>query len=247
MVLFSGDLTVIQDSVLKFSDKISRDFVELENLQSSHKGSEQFASMTVDFIEKRLFDYFKSKKPSYDIIFLGKQNDISEFKSNFRYVINPLSGRLNLLHAIPYFAISISLQKKDKDNKFKTVCGIIDNPITQETFIVEEGKGAYLNSRRIRVSSRSNIDQAFVVINNVSDRDFKNYYINKYKNISITNCDILNICNVANGKYDFTVLQKENINYELPLLLVKEAGGLVKKLENGNLVITNDLLYSQIK
>ena len=35
MVLFSADLTVIQDSIIKVGDKISRDFVELENLQNS--------------------------------------------------------------------------------------------------------------------------------------------------------------------------------------------------------------------
>ncbi len=247
MVLFSGDLTVIQDSIIKVSDKISRDFVELENLQSSHRGPEQFANMTIDFIKRKLFEYFKNKKPSYDIIFLDEQNDYDKLKSNFRYIINPLCGKLNLLHAIPYFAISISLQKKDKNNEFKTICGVIDSPITQETFIVEEGKGAYLNSRRIRVSSRSNLEQALVAINNVNDKNFKNNCINKYRNITITNCDILNICNVANGKYDITILQKDSINYELPLLLIKEAGGLIKKFDNNILVITNDLLYSQIK
>lgn len=247
MVLFSGDLTIIQDSIIKVSDKISRDFVELENLQSSHRGPEQFANMTIDFIKRRLFDYFKTKKPHYDIMFLDEKNNEHEFKSNFRYVINPLCGRINLLHAIPYFAIMIALQKKDKSGEFKTVCGIIDNSITQETFIVEEGKGAYVNARRIRVSSRSNLDQALTVIGNVPEKDFKNRCVEKYKNLTITNCDILNICNLASGKYDITILQQNNINYELPLLLVKEAGGLIKKLDNGNLILTNDLLYSQIK
>ena len=47
--------------------------------------------------------------------------------------------------------------KKDTDEKFHTICGVIDNTITQETFIVESGKGAYVNSRRIRVSNRSSL------------------------------------------------------------------------------------------
>ncbi len=247
MALFSGDLTIIQDSIIKVSDKIARDFVELENLQSSHRGPEQFANMTIEFIKIKLFDYFKAKKPHYDIIFLDEKYNEQDFHSSFRYLINPLCGKINLLHAIPYFAISIALQKKDKNGEFKTICGIIDNPITQETFIVEEGRGAYVNARRIRVSSRSNLEQALVVINSTGDKDFKNKYINKYKNVAITNCDILNICNLANGKYDIAILQQNNINYELPLLLVKEAGGLIKELENNGLIITNELLNSQIK
>ena len=45
MVLFSADLSIIQDSIIKVGDKISRDFVELENLQNSYKGSTKFAEL----------------------------------------------------------------------------------------------------------------------------------------------------------------------------------------------------------
>ena len=73
MVFFSGDLNVIQDSIKKISDKISRDYVELEVLQNSHKGTLGFTDMTIDFIKKKLYEYFKSKKPNYDIVFLGEK------------------------------------------------------------------------------------------------------------------------------------------------------------------------------
>ena len=123
---------------------------------------------------------------------------------------------------------------------------IKDNPITQETFTVEEGKGAYVNSRRIRVSSRSRLDDSLAVIKNTENKDFILRAMRKYKNLAMTNCEALNICNVACGKYDITVLNKNTIFQELPLLLVKEAGGLTKKMENGDIVVCNDLLYSQI-
>lgn len=246
MVLFSADLTVINDSIVKIGDKVSRDYIELENLQNSHKGCVQFADMIVDFIKRKLFDYFKNKKPSYDIIFQDEDNKNREFNSDMRYLINPLCGKINLAHAIPYFSISIALQKRTKEGEYKTICGIIDNPITQETFIVEEGKGAYLNSRRIRVSSRSRLDDCVVAIKNSKDKDFLFKFIKKYKNIMITNCDILNICNIANGKYDIAILDKNLPSYDLPLLLVKEAGGLIKKLETGEIIVCNDLLYSQV-
>lgn len=247
MVLFSADLTVIQDSIIKVGDKIARDYVELEILQSSHKGSNQFSAMVVDFVKKKLYEYFKTKKPAYDVIFYGDNPNSTEFTSDFRYLINPIAGRINLYHAIPYFAVSIALQKKNKDGEYKTFCGIIDNPITQETFMVEEGRGAYVNTRRIRVSARSKVDDAFVVIENIDDREFIGRCVKKYKNIAVTNCDILNICNVASGKYDATILKKYDIFEELPFLLAKEAGALIKKFENGEIVICNDLLYSSFE
>lgn len=244
MVLFSADLNVIQDSILKISDKISRDFVELENLQNSHKGSTQFTDMIIDFVKRKLFEYFKSKKPNYDIMFLGENS--AEFKADSRYLISPLCGKMNLSHAIPYFSVSVALQRKNKEGEYKTVCGVIDNPITQETFTVEEGKGAYVNARRIRVSSRLRLDDALVAIKNVDNKAFMTNCIKKYKNIMVTNCEVLNICNVANGKYDVTVLDKTAPYQELSLLLVKEAGGLTKKGENGEIIVCNDLLYSQL-
>ncbi|MDD2840358.1 MAG: hypothetical protein PHY80_04520 [Rickettsiales bacterium] len=245
MVLFSGDLNVIQDSIRKVSDKIARDYVELEILQKSHKGCIQFTDMAIDSIKNKLFDYLKYKKPYYDITFLDEDIKDSELKSDSRYIISPLCGKINLMHAIPYFVISVALLKKDAEGNFKTICGVIDNPITQETFVVEDGKGAYVNSRRIRVSSRSNFNDALVAIKNVDNKDFLINCVKKYNNLMITNCEVLNICNVATGKYDATILDKSATYQDLSLLLVKEAGGLIKKLDTGEVVVCNDLLYSQ--
>ena len=246
MVLFSAELTVIKDSIIKISDKVARDYVELEILQNSQRSPDQFVEMTIDFIRKKMFEYFKSKKPHYDIIFQGENNKGIDFKSEYRYLITPMCGKINLIHAIPYFSISVALLKRNKDGEYKTVCGLIDNPITQETYLAEEGRGAYVNSRRIRISSRPNLDDAFVVIKNVDDRDFICSCIKKYKNITVTNCEILNICSVASGKYDLTVLNKAADYQELALLLFKEAGGIIKTTENGEVVLCNELLSSKI-
>ena len=246
MVLFSAELSVIKDSIVKVGDKITRDFVELEVLQNSTRGSEEFVEKTVEFVRKKMFEYFKSKKPNYDIIFQGESNKGIDFKSEYRYLISPLCGKINLAHAIPYFSVSVALLKRNKEGEYKTICGLIDNPITQETYFVEEGKGAFVNSRRIRVSSRSNLDEALTVIKNVDDKQFMCSCIKKYKNIAITNCEVLNVCAVASGKYDITILNKAADYQELSLLLFKEAGGLIKKTENGELILCNELLGSKI-
>ncbi len=245
MALFSPDMSIIQDSIIKISDKINRDYVELENLQSSHKGDVRFVEMTINFVENKLFEYFKTKKENYDVIFYGK-DDEADFNSNSRYIINILSGAINLIHAIPYFCVSIGLQKKDKDGVYQTICGLIDNPITQETFMVEQGRGAYVNSRRIRVSSRSNLENSLIAIQNSTNKDFLVDCVKKYKNLNITNSDVLNICNTANGKLDATIIEDLNKIYlQLPVLLFKEAGGLIKEKDNIS-ILSNESLYSQL-
>jgi len=246
MVLFSGDLNIIQESVVKVGDKVARDYVELENLQNSYKSCEKFADMLIDSIKRKLFEYLSSKKPSVSILFQDESHSDETFDSDMRYIVDPLCGRLNLIHAIPYFSISVALQKKMRDGEYKTVCGVIDSPVMQETFMVEDGKGAYVNSRRLRVSARSRLDDSIVAIKNNSNKEFIVKIINKYKNVILTNCEALNICNVASGKYDIAILDSSSIHQDLSLLLVKEAGGFVKKLETGEVVVCNNLLYSQI-
>lgn len=246
MANFSSDLTVMKDSIVKISDKIIRDFTELENLQNSQKSCEQFSEKLVEYIQDKLMEYFKTKKPLNDVVFLDKNNNLGESTLSARYVISPIYGIINLIHAIPYFSVCIALQRKDKDGNFKTMCGLVDNPITNETFLVEEGKGAYVNSRRLRISSRSKLSDAMVAIQNSNDKNFICNCVKKYDNLVITNCEILNLCNTASGKFDVTILNKGlNPIQELGLLFVQEAGGLVKKLENGETVICNEQLYSQ--
>ena len=242
MPLFSNELTIIQDSLLKIRDKIYRDYNELENLQSSYKGISQFITNTVDFIKKNLQNYFSYKKSNYDIIFYGDKIDEKNLKSNHRYFICPLCGKINLEHAIPYFAILISLQQKQKDGTFKTICGVIDNPITYETFSVEENSGSFYtlrNTKKVKISSNINLSNALIAIKNSANKDFVINCIKKYNHIMVTNCEILNICNVVIGKYNATILEKILPYQELALLLVKEAGGIIKELDDKTFIITS--------
>ena len=70
-----------------------------------------------------------------------------------RWHIDPLDGTLNFLHGIPHFSISLGLEKDGA-----IIAGVVYDPIKDELFIAEKGKGAYVNNRRLRVSGR--IDMA---------------------------------------------------------------------------------------
>jgi myo-inositol-1(or 4)-monophosphatase len=65
------------------------------------------------------------------------------------WIVDPLDGTTNFLHGIPLFAISIGLERDGV-----LVAGLIFNPITDEMFVAERGKGAFLNERRLRVAAR---------------------------------------------------------------------------------------------
>ena len=66
-----------------------------------------------------------------------------------RWHIDPLDGTTNFLHGLPQFAISVGLERDGQ-----VVAGVIYDPAKDELFIAEQGKGAYLNNRRIRVAAQ---------------------------------------------------------------------------------------------
>jgi myo-inositol-1(or 4)-monophosphatase len=68
------------------------------------------------------------------------------------FIIDPLDGTTNFLHAIPHFAVNIALEREGQ-----IVAAVTYNPIAGEMFWAEKGKGAYLNDRRLRVAARTQI------------------------------------------------------------------------------------------
>src|SRR5262249_24719545 len=69
-----------------------------------------------------------------------------------RWIVDPLDGTLNFLHGIPHFAISIGLEREGT-----VVAGVVYNPVNDELFTAERGKGAFLNDQRLRVAARKRL------------------------------------------------------------------------------------------
>ena len=87
----------------------------------------------------------------------------------FFFLVDPVSGVKNYSHGISYFASSIAIII---DNK--VISSIIYDPIRDEMFFAEKGKGAYLNNSRIRVSSNNNRNRAIFVLDSIDLINFFN-------------------------------------------------------------------------
>jgi myo-inositol-1(or 4)-monophosphatase len=71
------------------------------------------------------------------------------------WIVDPLDGTTNFLHAIPHFAINIALQREGA-----IVAAVTYNPVTNELFWAEKGKGCFLNDKRLRVAARTRMDES---------------------------------------------------------------------------------------
>ena len=150
----SALLNVMTAAARKAARNLNRDFGEVENLQVSLKGPANFVSAADRKAEDILRAELAKARPGYG--FLGEEsgNQPGDDKTH-TWIVDPLDGTTNFLHGIPHFAISIALEREGT-----IVAGLIYNPIHDEMFTAERGKGAYLNDKRIRVAVRKQLSEA---------------------------------------------------------------------------------------
>ena len=141
-------------------------------------------------------------------------------------MIKPISGISNFSRGISYFATSAIYF-----NNFIPEAVVIYDPIKDELFYSEKGRGAFVNNSRIRVSSKKKLAETIFVFDNknlymkVMKKDFLSKIVSE---IRIFGCSCLDIANLSSGKIDCYVSQKElDKVFEPGLLLIKEAGGIV--------------------
>ena len=150
-------MTVMTHAVMKAARSLKRDFGEVENLQVSRKGPGDFVSAADHKAEKIIRDALQKARPDYGLI-MEEAGVVEGPDKTHRWHIDPLDGTTNFLHGLPQFAISVGLERDGQ-----AVAGVIYNPATDEMFIAEKGKGAYLNNRRMRVAARRDMVDALVI------------------------------------------------------------------------------------
>jgi len=245
MKLSSANINVMVKVCRKAAKILIRDFGEIENLQVSLKGPGNFVTASDIKVEKILVEELQKARPTYSIL----SEEIGEINNDesFKWIIDPIDGTSNFLHGIPHFAISIGLEH-DKE----IICGIIYDPIKDEMFVAEKGNGAYVNNKRMRVSSRSKLKDCIIFTGGPrqNPKDKELFFV-EYKNFSsVVKTPIrkmgsasLDIAYVAAGRCDG--FWQRNLNYwdyAAGIILVKESGGFVTDFNGENRYIENETI-----
>ena len=155
-MLRSALLNVMIKAAHKASRALKRDFGEVEHLQISVKGPASFVTAADRRAEETLRTELEQARPGYS--FLGEEGGLHEGTDKTHcWIVDPLDGTLNFLHGMPHFAISIALEREGT-----IIAGVVYNPVSDDLFTAERGKGAFLNDRRLRVAARKGLSEAVV-------------------------------------------------------------------------------------
>jgi myo-inositol-1(or 4)-monophosphatase len=146
----------MSDAARKAARQLNRDFGELGELQVSKKAPADFVSAADLKAEETIFEALQKARPGYG--FLGEERGMIEgTDKTHTWIVDPLDGTTNFLHAIPHFAINIALKRDGA-----VVAAVTYNPVTNELFWAEKGKGCFVNDRRLRVAARSRLDESLL-------------------------------------------------------------------------------------
>ncbi len=254
MPLLSAEINVLEKICDKVSKVIIRDFGEVEKLQVSKKGPGDFVTKTDKKVEKIIIEELEKARPKYG--FIAEESGERKNESEFNWVIDPIDGTSNFMHGIPHFAISIALEKNGE-----VISGIVCDPIKNETFYAEKGRGAYLNNRRIRVSSRKSLDEVIGLYgcppmikidgNKFFDQIKKaSSQIHKLRNYGSA---ALDFAYVAAGRADFAWYDHLNYwDYAAGKIILLEAGGTITDFAGKSFIkqketfISNSYIHDEV-
>ncbi len=258
----SGVITVMERAARKAGSKLRRDFGEVEHLQVSRKGPADFVSRADKTAEASLLEDLQRARPDWGFL-MEEGGAIEGAPGKPRWVVDPLDGTSNFLHAIPHFAISIAVQEPRPDGSWgDIVAALVYQPVTDESWWAERGRGAWRQDQRLRVSARRDLADALIAtgIPYLGHGDFGQWsrifgaLAPEVAGIRRFGAASLDLAWVAAGRYDgFWESGLEPWNVAAGMLIVKEAGGFVsdfrggeRAIERQEILAANDALHSKL-
>lgn len=100
--------------------------------------------------EKLVVARLKALYPEHSVV--AEEGGGHENPSEYRWYVDPLDGTTNFAHGYPMYNVTLALEKAGE-----VIAGVVYDPTRDELFSCEKGAGAFLNGRRIRVSSTPNL------------------------------------------------------------------------------------------
>jgi len=190
--------------------------------------------------ERTVIETIKNYYPAHNIL-----TEETEYNQNpdqeYCWVIDPLDGTTNYVHGFPFVCVSIALQKDGE-----SIVGVVYNPILDELFYSEKGKGSFRNNEPISVSDNADFSKSLLATGfpydmlNEERNNIKNFsnVIRECRGIRRPGAAALDLCYVARGIFDgYWELELFPWDTAAGILILEEAGGKVSTFDGSKFSI----------
>ncbi len=205
--------------------------------------------------ERMIIGILSEAFPDYNI--LAEEGGATDSGGRRRWLIDPLDGTTNYTHAYPFFAVSIGLEEDGK-----MIWGVVYNPVSEELFWAEAGKGAWLNNQPIKVSCTGTLSGSLLSTGFPPDtQELRDDNMLRFHTLTDLSHGVrrdgsaaLDLCFVACGRFDgFWEKKLSPWDTAAGSIVVTEAGGRVSNLSggpfdmaSGHILATNGLIHEEV-
>jgi len=147
------------------------------------------------------------------------------------WCVDPVDGTNNFVNGLPYFAVSVALLRGGR-----SVLGVIYDPVADEMFCAEHGRGAWLNGERLPIKTyvpTLKNSMAGVNLKRIKGRlALELASAPPYMSQRNFGASTLEWCYAAAGRFDLYLHGGQKLwDYAAGALVLAEAGGSMASLE----------------
>ena len=243
-----------------------------KGVATEYKGDVDLVTVADRASEKLIVERLHRLFPEHGVY--GEEGTRTHLEGEYRWYIDPLDGTTNFAHGFPVFCVSMGLERRSAagglekragahaaSDEGEIVAAVIYDPLRDELFTAEKGKGAYLNGARIQVSRTPALAEALVATGFPSRKRHANPNIHFYQQFTLRSHGVrragsaaLDLAYTACGRLD--AYWEFNLNpwdTSAGALLVTEAGGTMScydgspfRLDSREILATNGLLLEEM-
>jgi myo-inositol-1(or 4)-monophosphatase len=204
-----------------------------QDIEIRHKGTIDIVTEVDKACEDAIVATLRERFPDHDIV--SEETDLGRTGSRFVWFADPLDGTTNYAHGYPFYCASVALTISGE-----VVAGAVFDPVKDELFTAEKGSGSFLNGRRLRVSSASELVRSLLVTGFPYDvRDdlqgklrLFTRFMGEARAVRRDGAAALDLAYVAAGRYDGFWEERLNPWDMLAgILMVHEAGGRTARFD----------------
>jgi myo-inositol-1(or 4)-monophosphatase len=233
-------------------------------VRTEYKGDVDLVTEADRASEKLIVEKLNQTFPTHGIY--GEEGTRSRLEAEYRWYVDPLDGTTNFAHGLPWFAVSLGLERRPPGlpphEDGELIAGVIYQPISNELFVAEKGGGAYLNGTRLSVSKTGQLQEALLATGFPSQKRHENPNIHFYQQLTLRSHGVRRAGSAAldlayTAAHRFDAYWEFNLNpwdTAAGVLLVTEAGGTVTgfegqpfRLESRELLATNGRIDKELQ
>ena len=220
---------------------IVRSTDRLDAISVNEKEAKDYVTEIDKAAEQSIITALRKAYPNHGI--LGEEGGLLEGTgegADYLWIIDPLDGTTNFVRGIPHYAVSIACKYRGRLEH-----AVVLDPVRQEEFTASRGRGAAVNGRRLRVSTRKSLDGALLGTGfpfKDGQMDNLDAYLNMFRSLVGQTAGLrragaasLDLAYVAAGRFDaFWEFGLSEWDMAAGALLIQEAGGLVSDFNGGH-------------